>query len=199
MDINIEKIRELAKDPQFRPYFIGGGIVFITFIYLVVLVFPLIGSLASYSSEISVVRKKTLAVQKKIILIDSMKKELDELTEELSKHSRSFSKHKEIANLLEGFATLANQSDVKILSITPSDLVKIKGGGKITEYYREMPIEITAKSGYHQLGSFISELAVGKQLIAIESVNIAGDGNDPRMHNVKIKLKTYVTIEDEKK
>jgi len=62
-----------------------------------------------------------------------------------------------------------------------------------------MPIMITAKSGYHQLGNFISNLENEKRIINIEDLQIKYDASSPRMHNVVIMMKTYVSIEDEGK
>ena len=115
---------------------------------------------------------------------------LKELRAEYEEYSKRLPGEKEIPEFLEGLASIAKTSKVKILSITPSELVPVEVEGKKEGYYKEMPISITAKSGYHQLGRFVADIETGKRFITISDINIRYDSNTPRMHNVKMGLKT---------
>ena len=95
-------------------------------------------------------------------------------------------------------SSIAKTSKVKILSITPFALKAVKAEGKEIEYYKQMPILITAKSGYHQLGRFVSNLEKGGRFVTISDLRIQHDPAFPRMQNIRMELKTYVSVEPKK-
>ena len=105
---------------------------------------------------------------------------------------------KDIPDFLQDLAATAKSSDVQILSVTPHGFVKDGKSGK-DEYYSEMPVVITAKSGYHQLGSFISSLEHGERFVTVEDLDIKYDSQNPRRSNVRMVLKTYVAVDNDKK
>jgi Tfp pilus assembly protein PilO len=85
---------------------------------------------------------------------------------------------------------------VKILTITPSDLKPVDQGKKEVYYY-EMPVLITAKSGYHELGGFIAEIETEKRFITIEGLKLEYNKSTPLRHNVNMTLKTYVSVDED--
>lgn len=58
--------------------------------------------------------------------------------------------------------------------------------------YTEVPITITAKSGYHQLGAFINRVENGKRLMKVADVDITFDNMNKTEHNVELLVMTYV-------
>ena len=96
---------------------------------------------------------------------------------------------------LQGLAGIARKSNVKILSVTPHKLTTKSKGKESGQYYGTMPVVITAKSGYHQMGQFINDLEEGGRFVTVEDVQIQYDNNFPRKHNVKMVLKTYVAYD----
>ena len=102
-----------------------------------------------------------------------------------------------LEKFLEELSQVAKASNVKILSITPMETKKTEEGDN--PYYSVMLVKITAKSGYHQLGGFVSSLENGKRFIEIEDIIIKNDEGFPRRHDVEMVLKTYVSVENEEK
>ncbi len=192
-EINIDKLRDLWKDSLARKYIMAVGILVLSLLYFVTLVLPAIVSLTQVSREVRDSRQRVDSARKKIIRMAAMKGKLSKLENELSDLSANLPEKKEITALLEEFALIASRSDVKILSIIPYDLQVVKTGTK-DRFYEEMPIRITAKSGYHQLGKFVSSLTSGERLISIDNVEITNDKQSPRMNDVLIMLKTYVSV-----
>ena len=78
------------------------------------------------------------------------------------------------------------------------DLKAVETGGKQDKYYSEMPIQIKAIGGYHQLGTFITKLEQEKRVIVIDDVQIRYNKNNPRLHDIEMMVKTYVSMEDQK-
>jgi type IV pilus assembly protein PilO len=53
-------------------------------------------------------------------------------------------------------------------------------GPKNEQYYTEMPLQITVNGGYHQVGSFLAELANLRRIITVSNVKLkTNGGTDP--------------------
>lgn len=98
-----------------------------------------------------------------------------------------------ISSLLEQFSSIAESSGVKILKLKPIEDSNItpKPQGTSIIYY-EYPIVIDAKAGYHQLGDFINKLENMDRFIRAMDVDIKGNDKDPRHHDIRLKIVTYV-------
>jgi Tfp pilus assembly protein PilO len=195
----IEKAKEFLKDEKNRSYIILGAVGLLGVFYLSFIIIPKFGDLSKTSRAASGLNNKISQLNNQIKRQKMMEKNLDKLKAEYGTYSKRLPQEKEIPEFLEGLASSAKTSRVRILSMTPSELKKAKSGGKGGEYYREMPILITAKSGFHQLGRFIADLEQRGRFITVSDLSIKNDSNSPRMHNIRMELKTYVSVEEEKK
>ncbi|RKY42967.1 MAG: hypothetical protein DRP85_01175 [Candidatus Makaraimicrobium thalassicum] len=194
-----DKVKELLGDEQVRMYLVLGVTLALVVLYSVFAIIPGFFDLSRASREVARLNKKIDFVVTHVKRLDEMTERLKALKMELEDYSRGLPEQKEIPEFLEGLSSIARTSSVKILSITPSALKTVAEGKKSGGYYREMPIVITAKSGYHELGHFISNLETGERFITIENLRIQHDSRFPRRHSVRIVLKTYVSVEDERK
>lgn len=100
----------------------------------------------------------------------------------------------EVSSLLGDFSRIAESSGVKILKIKPLE----KPGGASAaktenQFYSEFPILIEARAGFHQCGIFINKLESMERFIEIDDIDIKGRPEDPRHHDIRLKLVTYVT------
>jgi len=161
-------------------------------LYALLVVIPGTRNFLKKKSEVAVLKEQIDSVTDRVNRIESMTEKLDSLNTELEGYSGGLPDQKEIPELLEGLASIAKVSGVKILSITPLDL-KESDDRDAKGYYKEMPITITAESGYHQLGQFISNLEEGSRFISIEDLRIQSNEASPRRHDVNLTLKTYVS------
>ena len=71
----------------------------------------------------------------------------------------------------------------------PAPLNKAK---QVNNAYTEFPILIEARAGYHQLGAFVNKLETMDRFIKITDIDIAGMEKDPRRHDIKMRIVTYV-------
>ena len=101
----------------------------------------------------------------------------------------------QISSLLEDFSSVAEISGVNILRIRPIEepvpLSKQKALASASSY-AEFPILIEARAGYHALGTFVNKLESMDRFIKITDIDVIGIDNDPRHHNIKIRMITYV-------
>ena len=99
----------------------------------------------------------------------------------------------QISNLLEDFSSVAESSGVKILKIKPLEVPAPISKQKVTNNsYTEFPILIEARAGYHQVGDFVNKIESMDRFIKVTDIDIAGTDKDPRHHDVKIRIITYV-------
>ena len=194
-----DRIKEFLKDEQSRVYAILGGIVIFALLYTTFAIIPGLYALSNASREVTDLNDAIDKVNGRIKQLDKMMEQLKTGRKELEGYSKGLPDQKEVPEFLEKLSSIARTSDVRILSITPSKLKIAEAGEKGGGFYREMPVVITAKSGYHQLGSFISNLEKQERFITIENLRIQYDRNFPRKHDINMVLKTYVAVEDEKK
>lgn len=100
----------------------------------------------------------------------------------------------EVSSLLGDFSRIAEASDVKILKIIPmekKDSAPNTGRGSNIPYY-EFPILIEANAGYHQCGVFVNKLESMDRFIKVDSIDIKGNRENPRSHEIRLEVITYV-------
>ncbi|MFA5388921.1 MAG: type 4a pilus biogenesis protein PilO [Candidatus Omnitrophota bacterium] len=100
----------------------------------------------------------------------------------------------QVSSLLEGFSNVAESSGVKILKVKPLETPVTSASKQkaATEAYAEFPILIEARAGFHQLGDFVNKLENMDRFIKIMDIDITGVDKDPRRHDIKIRIVTYV-------
>lgn len=194
MDFKFDKLKELWNEEQNRMYVIGVGTLVLGVLYLSFIIIPKVGELGRVSREVNDLNDQIDLVSSRVKKIEETGGKLESLKEEQKSYAKQLPAEKEIPGLLEGLSSMAQRSGLNIQSITPYDIVAIEPKASQDVYYREMPLLVTAKGGYHQLGAFISDLALSNRFITIEDLNIQYDEKAPRMHNIRMLLKTYISV-----
>ena len=62
---------------------------------------------------------------------------------------------------------------------------------KPLELYKEIPIQIDALAGFHQMGMFLSRVESGAQPMQVRMLRISDNPSEPRRHVVKLQLVAY--------
>src|SRR6266545_1378324 len=79
---------------------------------------------------------------------------------------------RQVSALLRKITLAAQQTGVQFVTFRPS-------GPKNEQYYTEMPLQISVSGGYHQIGSFLAELANLRRIITVANVKLkVNGGND---------------------
>ena len=132
-------------------------------------------------------------IQTDLLLEDKLNAKLESLNAKLGQYGKMLSREKELPLLLESLAKLAKDSGVKILGITPvvkqgKDQKDIGGEKSV---YQEVPIVITARSGYHELGTFINSLENDERYMQISEIKIKTSKEDPKKHDIEFVVYAY--------
>ena len=118
-----------------------------------------------------------------------IKKKRDSLVLKVDEYEKMLPGKKEIPKFLESLSEVAAESGVKILSIKPIKLTDKER--EQSAIYQEVPIQISAKCGYHQLGKFLEHLETGPRLMKVSDIEIEGGTKAVTEHNVKLMITTY--------
>ena len=99
----------------------------------------------------------------------------------------------EIPILLEEVYGLANKNGVKIMQAKPVKDAKVKESiPKQLGNVSPLLLALELFSGYHNLGSFLSDLESAKIYLAVDEIKIVGDTQDYFQQQINLALKTYV-------
>ena len=107
------------------------------------------------------------------------------------------SSDEELPALIERVSALATQASVRIQSVFPQrPLETTQAGASEPVVYKEIPIQVDALAGYHQLGMFLSLVESGEKPMRISTLRIAGNQKDVRRQTIKLVLRAYFAPKD---
>jgi Tfp pilus assembly protein PilO len=164
-----------------------GILVYYNFIFK-----PLLFKFIAKNKEYSKLRVKVKADLKLLANEPAIRNEYASFKDKAEYLKRMLPAQDQISSLLSDFSSLAESSGVKILKIKPEENIADPKKKAVNNVYSEAPISVEARSGYHQLGDFINKLETGDRFIKIVDIDIKGNDQDPRHHNIKFKVITYV-------
>ena len=78
---------------------------------------------------------------------------------------------RQVAVLLRKITLAAQQTGVEFLVFKPSD-------AKTEPHYTELPLQLSVYGGYHQIGSFIAELANMQRIITVSNLQLKSNTKD---------------------
>jgi len=173
-------------------YAIVGVIVVIAYFYLILK--PQVVGLISSFSQSGKLKKELSDTITQIKAMDGLKKQLDGFKSTQEYQEKKLPMEKEIPALLEGLSQTAKARGVKIVSIKPLEPQAVSIDNK-PAVYTAVPIDVTVRCGYHELGYFINNLEDAERFMKIEEITVEADSNNPRIHNIKILVYSYILQE----
>jgi type IV pilus assembly protein PilO len=161
--------------------------------YLLFLFMPQVAADLGLIGKIFKTRSDVCEARSLIADMDTLKKKAADFESKIEHYEKKLPAEQEVPSLLENLSKMARNANTTIASITPVPASTVKGqrerGGQV---YKEMPISITARSGYHELGRFIDHLENGDRFIKVVNISIKANATTPRKHDVGLIVYTYV-------
>ena len=148
-------------------------------------IFAMMGRLVKVSADLRTAKSD-------ISKIGSMKSDVDAYNKKVDQYEKTLPAEDGIPGLLESLSEMANKANVSIAGIVPLDK-KIDSKAEV-RVYKEIPILITAKSGYHELGNFLSALEKSDRFMKVADIQIKADKASPKRHNIELMVVTYVLL-----
>lgn len=124
--------------------------------------------------------------------IPKFKNDIGAYKEKVERYEKMLPAEREIPSLLESLSNMAKNANVKIVGIMPAVAEAEKTTR--THAYQEIPILINAKSGYHELGHFLSNMGNSDRFMKIADINIKSSRDNSRKHDVELLILTYMLL-----
>ncbi|MBF8268921.1 MAG: pilus assembly protein PilO [Gammaproteobacteria bacterium] len=125
--------------------------------------------------------------QKKVANLDKLKEQMKEMEQSFGDMLR------QLPNRTEVDALIVDISQEGLSAGLEFDLFK-PGGEQPSEFYAELPINISVKGEYHQLGEFVSGIAALPRIVTIHNITISKSGDRLSMSAI---AKTYRALDEE--
>jgi len=170
------------------------------FLYFNFLLLPQIGRVADLLNKTSKVSIDLRKAKADIAKIPEFKKAIDSYKEKVDSYETKLPVENEIPVLLESLSNMANNSRVKIIGITPMTVSAFQKDQKVQSkekerIYKEIPILVSAKSGYHELGAFLNDLENSDRFMKVADIDMKANKASPKKHDAELIILTYVLLE----
>lgn len=169
-------------------------------VYVVSLLKPLAGAVVRTGKEAQTAKTQLQHIELAIAGEPQLRRDYEQLSQKLQSLRTSLPSEEGMPAIIELLSDLASQTGLKIRTIFPQRTFESLGLAtsgqaapttKAAELYKEIPIQIDAWAGYHQLGLFLSHVEAVPQPMELRSLRISADPKEPRRHNMKVVIAAY--------
>ncbi|MCX5665640.1 MAG: type 4a pilus biogenesis protein PilO [Candidatus Omnitrophica bacterium] len=168
-------------------------------LYLYFVFFPQVIRVFDLTAKTGKIKSELRSARVVIKDFESLKNGLKERTQKVESYEKKLPAEQEIPALLEDLSNMVKASDIKIVGIVPAmSYFKDDKSSKKSQIYREIPILITAKSGYHELGHFLNSLENADRFMKVVDIDIKANKASPRKHDVELMVCTYILLSENK-
>jgi type IV pilus assembly protein PilO len=164
------------------------------FVYF--LLMPQLTKLGTLVGKASKAKLEFRSAKVSISNIDKFKSDISKFSAKIDLYEKKLPAEQEMPSLLEELNSMAKKSNLDIISITPS---APRAEGALKAAYQEFQIKIIARCGYHELGSFLTDLENTDRFMKLVDINIKANENTPKMHSVELMVATYILLKDKEK
>ncbi len=186
-NINIKNKNEIIQ--KIAPLLLALAIFFT---YTRLFIIPTFKKWHDLTPKVANLKVEVKSAKDSIDSIETLKNRLNNLKQQMGAYEGRLPQQKEIPVILERLSSMALESGVKITAIEPAKA----NSSSSPKDYNEVPISLTAKCGYHQLGTFISKLENSPQFMRISNIKISRNPSDVYHHNIDLKISTFTLTEE---
>lgn len=193
MNITEQLSARLSTLSEKNRYAVLGGIMLAIFIFWYFLLMqPQLKNLMKLSPQIVELARNLTEAQRNIQAIGEHRERLAQLRAQAKASGGKILLKEEIPAILEDISRIANESKVRINQIIPikesQQLVLSKDDGK----YYSLPVLVTARASYHNIGRFFSRIEGADIFMSITDFDIVANSDDPSLHSLKVTIKAFV-------
>ena len=164
------------------------------YLYLSFLLLPQIRGVAKAYDKSTKIRADLAVSQRESSEVAGLKAQVARYQDKIESYEKMLPVEQEIPKLLGDLSNKAKAANVKIVGITP--LQSKQEASSAIEIYQEIPILINARSGYHELGKFLSDLENSDRFMKVADINIKENRATPKRHDIELLILTYVLLEN---
>lgn len=195
--IQLNKLKEIKLDKTKKEtfVFIISAVILFIFLYFQIFLKVAVSQIFTLNPEIRKLKIDIKNTKEDFYHEETLKKRLKDMEGRIDIYEKKLPVEHEIPMLLEDLSRMAKDSYVKILGITPVS-VSIKRKQKKSEVCRQIPIMIRAKSGYHEMATFINRLEDADRFMELSDIKIKFSKSDFRRHDIELIVSTYVLLKE---
>ncbi|MBI4335272.1 MAG: type 4a pilus biogenesis protein PilO [Candidatus Omnitrophica bacterium] len=191
--VDIKSLLDLIKNGRNKKTLIAAAVAACLVVADVCCVFlPLLAKHSSLKARIAAVSGEMRDLNRRISEIEVTNKRFDALKAEFERYDKLFPKEERVPSLLGDISAIAGKLGVEIITIKPARQEAAGTDAARDALFREAPIEISAKGGFHQIGQFINRLETFDNFVEIRDIEITADRATPRRHFFRLLVSTYI-------
>lgn len=177
--------------PKQKSYILIGCVILIFVMDIFVFMRPQFKALSRTNERIKSLSEQMKTLKDNSQRLGQFKEEAQQLKTKVSQESGRILSKESVPLILEKLSRMANDNGIKIDSIKPlTDMEKsiIK---KKDQDYLALPIQLKAKSGYHNLGKFLSQAEQGEIFFRVKEFTMTA-APELKLHNIELTLEAVV-------
>ncbi len=180
------------KNPKQMVMVMSSVVLIALLVYIIFIFNPQVVSISGIRSGLGKVNADLKSARSDIAKIGSMKGAIESYDRKIGLYEKTLPTEDGIPGLLESLSEMAKSANMRIAGIVPVDQKESESRNRV---YKEIPIMITAKAGYHELGRFLSSLESSDRFMKVADIQIKADKALPKKHDVELLVVTYVLLE----
>lgn len=185
-------ISDLKANPRQMMILAAGSSFIILVLYINFLLVPQVSGVVGGIMRMNKAQAELRTAQTEGARIPQLRESIESFQEKVDKYENMLPAQQEIPSLLENLSNMARDSGIKIVGITPVATAEDRPGKD--QIYKEQPILISAKSGYHELGRFIDNLENSSRFMKVGNIQIKASSASPKKHDVELLVLTYILL-----
>ncbi len=172
--------------------FVGLVALLVLLVYFNLLLKPQVLRVADAVIKASRMSSDLRTAKSNIDKIGKFKKDIEAYRQKVDRYEKMLPAEQEIPGLLESLSAMAKSANIKIVGITP--MFTGERDRQKSQIYREIPILVSAKSGYHELGRFLGNLENSDRFMKVADIQIKSNRTTPKKHDVELLILTYILL-----
>lgn len=190
MDIT-KTLSDVLKNPKQLMIAVGVTTLVVLFLYLNFLIVPQLMKIAEIRGRIGKMSADLTNAKADIEKIDSMKKVIEEYKKKVGQYEKLLPTKEDVPAILENLSEMARNANMRIAGIVPMDPKESKS----RRIYQEIPIAISAKAGFHELGRFMASVENSDRFMKVVDIQIRYNRANPKKQDIELMTATYVLLE----
>ncbi len=173
-----------------RQILIGLGVAVVLVAWTNLFFLPQRKVLRELGPQVKSLRREMTKVRQALARQSDLEGELSRLSGEAQRVG-VFSPEEQLPELLGQITQLAKETGVKLHSVKPKKRLSELAAGP--SGFLELPIQLEASAGYHQIGAFLDRLEQSEILFRTEEMTIEPDRKNLFSHQVNLLLLAYLS------
>ena len=183
---------DILKNQKQMLAIIAATVILALFLYITFVLSPQIIRIFGVSGQLAKARADLRDSESDIAKIGNMKAAIEAYKTKVGRYEKTLPTEEGIPSLLESLSEMAKNSNMNIAGIVPVQPSDTRAQSRV---YKEIPITINAKAGYHELGYFMSSLENSDRFIKISDMQMKFNRPTPKKHDTELLVVTYVLLE----